>query len=101
MHRKYTKVVDSYLQNGYARKIPQDELDCGAGVVEWYLPHHPVLNIKKPGKVRVVFDAAASHRGVCLNDTLTQGPDLVNCLVGVLLRFCKERKAITADIKTK
>ena len=99
LHQKYTKVVDSYLQNGYARKIPSDELNCGAGVVEWYLPHHPVLNPKKPGKVRVVFDCAASHRGVCLNDTLMQGPDLVNSLVGVLLRFRKERIAITADIE--
>ncbi|XP_060589840.1 uncharacterized protein LOC132744996 [Ruditapes philippinarum] len=53
----------------------------------WYLPHHPVVNPKKPGKVRVVFDCAAKYRGTSLNDNLLQGPDLTNSITGVLMRF--------------
>jgi len=77
--------------------VPFEELETNAPT--WNLPHHPVLNHNKPNKVRVVFDCSASHKGVCLNDVLMQGPDLVNSLVGVLLRFRKERIAITADIE--
>ena len=34
-----------------------------------------------------------------LNDVLLTGPDLTNSLIGVLLRFRKERVALTADIE--
>ena len=51
----------------------------------WYLPHHPVVNPKKPGKVRGVANAAANFRGQSLNSNLITGPDLLNNLVGILL----------------
>ena len=51
----------------------------------WYLPHHLVLNPKKPGKVRVVFDCAARYLGESLNDKCLSGPDLINHLLHVLL----------------
>ena len=65
-----------------------------------YLPHHPVLNPRKPGKVRIVFDCAAKHRGICLNDALMQGPDLVNSILSVLTRFRRERIALAADVES-
>ena len=37
---------------------------------EWYLPHHPVLNPNKPGKVRRVCNAASKYKEACLNDKL-------------------------------
>lgn len=35
-----------------------------------YLPHHPVFNPQKPGKVRVVFNCSAKHFNTSLNDQL-------------------------------
>ena len=64
---------------------------------QWFLPHHPVLNPNKPGKVRMVMGARAKYNGVSLNDELLVGPDLLNNLCGVLLRFREERVAIAAD----
>lgn len=62
----------------------------------WYLPFFAVYHPQKPGQIRVVFDSSAQHQGISLNNVLLKGPDLNNSLLGVLLRFRKERVAITA-----
>ncbi|XP_078495514.1 uncharacterized protein LOC144750757 [Ciona intestinalis] len=97
MKQRYTATVQSYIDNGYAEEIPEAEIVTDR--TKWYLPHHPVINPKKPSKLRVVFDCAAKYRGSSLNDALMQGPDLVNGLVGVLTRFRKESVAVVADIE--
>ena len=61
--------------------------------------HHPVFNKNKPEKFRMVFDAAAEHNGNSLNKALLAGPDLLNSLAGVILRFRNYRVAISADIE--
>ena len=68
--------------------------------ITWYIPHHLVTNPNKPGKVRVVYDAAASFNGTSLNGQLLQGPCLTNDLTGVLIRFREEEVAFSADIES-
>ena len=65
----------------------------------WYLPHHPVTNPNKPGKVRRVANAASKFRDESLNSNLLTGPDLLNNLVGVLLRFREHPVAVLSDIE--
>ena len=76
-----------------------DEPDKDVSSISWYLPHHNVVNPKKPDKVRVVFDCAAKFNGESLNNNVLQGPDLTNSLVGVLCRFRPENVAIVADVE--
>ena len=64
-----------------------------------YLPHHPVVNPRKPGRLRVVFDCSPKFNGTSLNDKLMKGPDLANSLVGFLTRFRKNKVALVADVK--
>ena len=66
---------------------------------EWYLPHHPVLNPNKPGKVRRVCNAASKYKEVCLYDKLLLGPDLLHGVVGTIFRFREGPIALTADIE--
>ena len=94
----YEKNLNDYLQKGHARKLTEEEILKKTDKT-WYLPHHGVVNVNKPGKVRMVFDAAAKSAGQSLNSNLSTGPDLVNSLIGVLLRFRKHRVAVTADIE--
>ena len=94
----YKAVIEDYLAKGYARECPE-EATVSIKSTRWYLPHHPVQNPNKPGKVRVVFDAAACYKGTSLNRQLEQGPDLTKKLVGVLLRFREQGVAVMADIE--
>ena len=93
----YVVCMKDVISSGYAEPVPLNEID-GDGTC-YYLPHHGVCNPNKPGKVRVVMDASAKHKGLSLNDYLVTGPDLMNSLVGVLCRFREERIAVTCDIK--
>lgn len=94
----YSGCIEKLLKQGHAEIIPDDELEVDNGAI-WYLPHHGVINPKKPGKLRVVFDASCRYRGSSLNDILLQGPDLTNSLLGVLLRFRQEQVAVMCDVQ--
>ena len=47
----------------------------------------------------MVFDSAAEKYGVSLNKLLLSGPDLLNNLLGVLIRFRQDPVAVMADIE--
>ncbi|KXJ06753.1 hypothetical protein AC249_AIPGENE24490 [Exaiptasia diaphana] len=82
---EYRKTIEDYISKGYAVKLrPEESMKT---------------NPNKPGKIRVVFDAAAKFSNTSLNDNLLQGPSLINDLDGVLLRFREEQSAFTADIE--
>ena len=98
MLKKYSNFIDDLSIKGYARKIPEDQINVDSSVI-WYLPHHNVIHPQKPDKVRVVFDCAAKYRGESLNEKILQGPDLTNSLVGVLMRFRQEQVALMADVE--
>ena len=58
LHEKYSSAISSYVTKGHARKLTKEEAKRRSNKT-WYLPHHPVISPNKPGKVRVVFHAAA------------------------------------------
>ena len=53
----------------------------------------------KKTTIRVVFDSSAEFSGVSLNKTLLQGPDQMNSLLGILLRFRVGQVAIMGDVE--
>ena len=65
----------------------------------WYLHHHPVTNPSKPRKMRRVANTASKFRGEPLNSSLLTGPDLLNNLVGILLRLREHPVAVLSDIE--
>ncbi|XP_043983761.1 uncharacterized protein LOC122837472 [Gambusia affinis] len=95
--KDYIAFMNDMLCNGYAEIVHADQLMRNEGKV-WYIPHHGVYHPRK-GKLRVVFDCAATFKGTSLNCQLLQGPDLTNSVVGVLLRFRQEPIAVMADIQ--
>lgn len=98
LYEKYSSAISSYVTKGHARKFTKEEAERRTNKT-WYLPHHPVISPNKPGKVRVVFDAVAKFHGTSLNDQLLQGPDYINNLAGVLMRFRQAEVVLVADIE--
>ena len=83
---KYKSAVKDYISKGHAVILSPEEAKDRSSVTN-YVPHHGVTNVNKPGKVRIVFHAAAQFDKTCLNEKLLRGPDYLNKLIEILLRF--------------
>ena len=97
--------VSELLDKNYATVVDAKELlkpftGC-------FLPNLIVLHPDKPGKFRLCQDGRAKVSGDVgtdrkwhsLNDYLHKGPDLLNNLVGHLVRFRENRYVLVGDVK--
>ena len=87
------------LDRGNAVQVPPEELHTPEDGQVWNLPHFGVYHPRKPEQIRAVFDSSAEFQGVSLNKELLSGPDQINSLLGVLVRFRQENVALTCDIE--
>ncbi|CAK1579934.1 unnamed protein product [Parnassius mnemosyne] len=94
---RYCERMTYLFSNGYARELNKTDENHNKRII-WYLPHFGVDNPNKK-KLRLVYDAAAKSNGYSLNDFLLQGPDLLQSLLGIMLRFRENRIGIIGDIK--
>ncbi|XP_055543529.1 uncharacterized protein LOC129729072 [Wyeomyia smithii] len=91
--------MQEFVEKGYIHKAEKEELDTADPRRIWYLPIGAVTNPKKPGKTRIVWDAAAKCEGVSLNSMLLKGPHQLVSLLGVLYRFRQFKIAVCSDVK--
>ena len=96
--KKYVSNMKQYFDSGYSRYLTTSEAKNITDITN-YIPHHGVIHPKKPGKLRIVFDAASKFSNTSLNSHLLKGPDLLNNLVTVLMRFRQGYYAASADIE--
>ncbi|XP_055604650.1 uncharacterized protein LOC129752888 [Uranotaenia lowii] len=92
------KQLADYQTKGYAHQLTETEQMNSDPRRTWYLPLGVVMNPKKPEKVRMIWDAAATVNGVSLNSMLLKGPDELVPLPWILFRFRQYPVAVTADI---
>ena len=93
------KQIKDYQVKGYAHKIIDAELTETPKEAVWYLPLNVVVNPRKPGKVRLVWDAAATVNGTSLNTELLKGPDMLVPLLRVINHFRERPIAVGGDIQ--
>ena len=87
------------IDRDVARKLTQEELQKYKGPVH-YISHHEVLKPdSKSTPVRIVFNSSANYMGHVLNEYWAKGPDLLNSLLGILIRFRENAIAFIGDIK--
>ena len=95
---QYNQEIASLINRGAARKLSNNEMKQYKGPVH-YIPHHDVWKPEsKSTPLRIVFEANVRHMGKMLNDYWCKGPDVMNNLLGILLRFREGKIAFTGDI---
>lgn len=89
--------IEKMEELGYIRELTSKKVVRSDKT--WYLPVFPVINPNKPGKVRLVWDAAAKCRGISLNSVLLKGPDAVPLLTTTQVKLRERKIAISGDIE--
>ena len=88
------------LEMKFCRKLTKEEDESYQGPVH-YIPHHAVVRPeKKSTPIRIVFNSSCMFQGHQLNDYWMKGPDMLNNLFGVVLRFREREVALLGDIST-
>ena len=94
----YNDKMKEMEEMNFSRKLSDEEIKEHKGPVH-YIPHHAVLRPDSTSTpVRIVFNSSSLYQSHRLNDYWQKGPDLLNGLFGVILRFRENRVATTADI---
>ena len=95
----YDNQVQDMVQRGVARKLTKEELNNYKGPIH-YISHHEVLKPdSKSTPVRIVFNRSVNYMGHLLNEYWAKGPDLLNSLLGIFVRFRENEVAFIGDIK--
>ncbi|XP_053691672.1 uncharacterized protein LOC128740170 [Sabethes cyaneus] len=98
LEQNVERQIEEYQRKGYAHVAsPQELAESEPGKV-WFLPLNVVLNHRKPGKARLVWDAAAAVQGRSLNSELLKGPDFLTSLPVVMCTFRERPIGFTGDI---
>ena len=59
---KYSKNINDDVEKGYVFRVENPKDPSQQSKREWYLPHHPLINPNKPGKIRRVINGAQIPR---------------------------------------
>ena len=94
----YQSQIDDMIERKVCQKVDDRELENYTGPC-FYLSHLDVIKeSSKSTKCRIVFHSSQKFCGYSLNDFLVKGPDMLNNLLSVLLRFREEQCGIVGDI---
>ncbi|GBM89880.1 hypothetical protein AVEN_111828-1 [Araneus ventricosus] len=96
----FTAYDDVFTEWASLGIIGNDPVESSSRHHEHYLPHRPVVKQQGTTKVRPVFDASARQVGSpSLNQCLESGPNLLELIPSLLLRFREHKYGIVADIE--
>ena len=67
LKEQYKKTIDDDLAKCYIAEVPTVD----ATLKKWYIPHHLITNVNKPGIVRCVTKTSSVFKGQSLNNSTT------------------------------
>ncbi|XP_023808028.1 uncharacterized protein LOC111946916 [Oryzias latipes] len=95
----YTVQVHDMVERKAAMKRTNDIISGWTGPV-WYISHLVAPNPHSATTpIRLVWNSSQRFKGVCLNDLLMKGPDVLNLIPAVLLRFRCGVYAALGDVR--
>ena len=94
----YCDGIEDMLNRNVGRKLSEVELNSYKGPIH-YVSHHEIIKASSTSTpFRIVFNSSASYNGHILNEYWAKGPDVLNSLFGVLIRFCENPVAFIGDV---
>lgn len=95
----YAAQVHDMVERRAATKLTREVIDSWNGPI-WYVSHLVAPNPHSTTTpVRLVWNSSQKFKGLSMNDLLLKGPDVLNPIRAVLLRFRKGVFAALGDIK--
>ena len=95
---QYQSQINDMVKRNVCRKVDPQEIREYTGPI-YYIAHHAVWKPEsKSTPCRIVFNSNANYSGHVLNDYLAKGPDMLNNLLGIILRFREERVGMVEEI---
>ncbi|UYV75673.1 hypothetical protein LAZ67_13000972 [Cordylochernes scorpioides] len=94
---EYSQILGDWLTEGLIERVVENPLERRG----YYLPHRPVYKMEsKTTPIRPVFDASClGHNGLSLNQCLEKGPNLLERIPEMMIRFRENKFGVTADIR--
>ena len=93
----YNAQVQQILDRKAAVKLSKQEMEEYQGPTQ-YISHHAVLKDSISTPVRMVTNSSFSNGGSSLNNCLAAGPNSLNSMLGVTLRFRSREFALQYDL---
>lgn len=85
--KAYQSQIEDMVARRVARKLTEDEIYHYEGPI-FYIPHTEVLKPDSSSTpLHIVFNSSTKYINVSLNEMWAKGPDVLNFLLGILLRF--------------
>ncbi|KAF2895559.1 hypothetical protein ILUMI_10613, partial [Ignelater luminosus] len=95
LYEEYDQVFMKWFKEGIIEKVTVEEENLWS-----HLPHRHVLKENSRTRLRPVFDASAkSKNGVSLNQCLETGPNLIELIPLILVRFREKEIRVISDIE--
>jgi len=95
---QYGQQISDLVSRGCARKLTQKEVDDHQGPVHYNSHHLVIREDKQSTPYRLVFNPAEKFNDISLNQCLMKGPDLLNPIIGVMLKFREQPVGFVGDI---
>lgn len=92
---QYDKLLRDWMKEGFIELVPEKT------TVGHYIPHRAVVKPEsETTPVRPVFDASCKRgKMVSLNDCLEKGPNLLQLIPDVMLRFREKKVGFVSDVR--
>lgn len=93
---QYDIIFDEWRVEGIIEEVSTTEADFRG----YFIPHRGFIKEGSTTPLRPVFDASSKGKNsVSLNECLEKGPNLIELISSILLRFRKKKIGLVADIK--
>ena len=94
---EYHAEMRKYIERGTFVKLSKEELEEYWGPLQW-ITHHGVIKGSVSTPLRVVTNSSFNNHGNSLNSCLPRGPNSLNDLFNITIRFRSYKKVFAYDL---